>query len=309
MRLVWRTVPHELLDRGTSAVEVHAAEQDGPATGPVFVCVHGLGGSHVNWSLLAPRLAAHGAVYAPDLAGFGLTPPTGRRPTVRDNVDLLAGYIRTVSPDRPVVLLGNSMGGLITILLAAAHPELAAGAVLLAPASPRPLRAPLDRQVVTNFALMAIPGIGERVLALRQHRTTPDEQVRETMRLCAADPAALDTAMLDEHVEIARQRREMPHARAAMLQAARSLLLLLGPRQPVLWRAVAKVTAPTLLLHGGRDRLVTAAGIQALARRRRDWTFVTYDDLGHVPMLEAPERVAEDVERWLASELTAEATR
>lgn len=305
MRLVWRTVPHELLDRGTSAVEVHAAEQDGPATGPVFVCVHGLGGSHVNWSLLAPRLAAHGAVYAPDLAGFGLTPPTGRRPTVRDNVDLLAGYIRTVSPDRRVILLGNSMGGLISILLAAAQPELVAGLVLIAPASPRPLRTPLDARVIRDFAMMAVPGVGERLLALRQRRTTPAQQVRETMRLCAADPRALDPSALQAHVELAARRREMPYARDAMLSAARSLLLLVGPQAPLLWQAVSTITAPTLLLHGGRDRLVPAAGMRAMAGRRKDWTHVTYDDLGHVPMLEAPERVAEDIEQWLASEVSA----
>ena len=303
MQRRWLTVPVSRLDRGSSDVEVHTAVWDGPDSGPVYVCVHGLGGSHVNWSLLAPLLAPSGSVTAPDLAGFGLTPPTGRRPTVVDNVDLLAGYIRTVSPDRPVVVLGNSMGGLITILLAAAHPELVAGAVLIAPASPRPLRAPLDRKVITDFAMMAVPGVGERLLAFRQGRTTPDQQVRETMRLCAADPTGLDPAMLDEHVELARQRREMPYARAAMLQAARSLLLLTGPKQPLLWSAVAKVTAPTLLLHGKRDRLVTSAGMRALARRRRDWSLITYPDLGHVPMLEAPARVAEDIGQWLATEV------
>lgn len=304
MRLQWQTVPHTVLERGASAVDVHAAAWDGAEDGPVFVCVHGLGGSHVNWSLLAPHLAKHGAVFAPDLAGFGLTPPTGRRPTVNDNVDLLAGYIRTVSPDRPVVLLGNSMGGLISILLAASSPELVAGLVLLAPASPRPVRAPLDRRVLTDFALMAVPGVGERMLAWRQGRTTPAQQVRETMRLCAADPASLDPSVIEAHVELARQRREMPYARDAMLQAARSLLLLVGPRAPALWSAVAQVQAPALLLHGGRDRLVTPAGMRALAGRRPEWTHITYDDLGHVPMLEAPDRVADDIDQWLASEVT-----
>jgi pimeloyl-ACP methyl ester carboxylesterase len=309
LRLEWQTVPRPQLARGTSAVDVHTAVWDGPDEGPVFVGVHGLGGSHVNWSLLAPLLAQRGEVSAPDLAGFGLTPPTGRRPTVSDNVDLLAGYIRTVAAGRPVILLGNSMGGLISILLAASDPQLVAGLVLLAPASPRPVRAPLDRQVLTNFALMAVPGIGERVLALRQRRTTPAQQVRETMRLCAADPAALDPAVITAHVEMATSRREMPYARDAMLQAARSLLLLVGPRAPVLWSAVADVQAPTLLLHGGRDRLVTQAGMRALAARRPDWTHITYDDLGHVPMLEAPHRVADDIQQWLASEVTVAAPR
>lgn len=305
MRRSWLTVPVRHLDRGSSDVEVHTATWDGPCAGPAFVCVHGLGGSHVNWSLLAPLLARHGSVHAPDLAGFGLTPPAGRRATIEDNLDLLAGFVRTVAPQRPVVLVGNSMGGLLSLLLAARRPRLVAGAVLVAPASPRPLNAPLDRSVLTNFALMAVPGVGERYLQRRQRRVTPEEQVRETMLLCAADPQALDAGALAEHVEMARRRRQLPYAQAALLQAARSLLLLTGPRAGELWQAVADVQAPMLLLHGGRDRLITAAGIAAVARRRPDWMSVTYDDLGHVPMLEAPERVADDIERWLRTVLPA----
>lgn len=285
----------------------------------MFVCVHGLGGSHVNWALLAPRLARHGAVHAPDLAGFGLTPPTGRRPTVADNVDLLAGYIRTVSPltrpeevvweERPVVLLGNSMGGLIALLLAAARPRLVSALVLVAPASPRRVTAPLDPRVFVNFAAMAMPGVGERVLARRQQRLTPTEQVRETMLLSVADPEALDPEIFDEHVEMARQRRELPYARAALLQAARSMLITIGPRARTLWQAVEDVSAPTLLLHGSRDRLVTAGGIAAVARRRPDWTTISYDDLGHIPMLEAPHRLADDIEQWMSTLTLTERVR
>jgi pimeloyl-ACP methyl ester carboxylesterase len=57
---------------------VHYREWPGPADGPTFVCVHGLGGSMVNWALVAPGLARRGRVLALDLAGFGLTAPNGR---------------------------------------------------------------------------------------------------------------------------------------------------------------------------------------------------------------------------------------
>lgn len=299
MRTTWLTVPVGNLRRGSSDVDVWTAQWDGPSGGPVFVCVHGLGGSHLNWALLAPLLAQSGAVYAPDLAGFGLTPPTGRRATFRDNLDLLGGFIATVSPDRPVVVLGNSMGGLMSILLAAKRPALVAATVLIAPASPRPLTAVPDREVLTNFAIMATPVLGERMLALRQRRITPEQQVRQTMLLCAADPSALDEDSLAAHVEMVTRRRKLPYARSALLQASRSLMLLVGPRANLLWEAIDAVQAPTLLLHGARDRLVTAAGVAVVAQRRPDWTFVGYDDLGHVPMLEAPTRVGDDIRRWL----------
>ena len=307
MQRLWQTVPLANLNRGSSDVEVHTVRWDGPEEGPVFVCVHGLGGSHVNWSLLAPHLVRHGTVWAPDLAGFGLTPRTGRRADVRDNRDLLAGFIRTVSPGRPVMLLGNSLGGLLSLLLAGTRPELVSGLVLIAPSTPRPAGTTVDRRVLFDFGLMALPWVGERALALRQRVTTPEEQVRYTLGLSGADYDTLDAACVAEHVELARQRREMPYARAALLEAARSMLMVIGPRAAKVWRAVEGVRAPTLLLHGGRDRLVVPAGMAALTRRRPDWTFVTYGDLGHIPMLEAPQRVADDIEAWMDAQVETSA--
>ena len=48
---------------------VHYREWPGPETGPTFVLVHGLGGSHLNWAAVAPGLSRRGRVIAPDLAG------------------------------------------------------------------------------------------------------------------------------------------------------------------------------------------------------------------------------------------------
>ena len=299
MRRSWINVGATQLVRGRSDVRVHTATWEGPVDGPIFVAVHGLGGSHVNWALLAPLLTDRGTVYAPDLAGFGLTPPTGRTASVRDNVDLLAGFIRTVSPQRPVVLLGNSMGGLIAMLLAGSRPALVAGVILVAPASPRPLNAPVDPEILKNFSALALPGLGERFLARRQKRTTPEQQVRDTMALCVTDPSVLPAEIITEHVAIVRRRRELPYAHGAFLQAARSLLLLIGPRSQLLWGAVDNISAPTLLLHGRRDRLVSRAAIRALVARRPDWGFQDYEELGHIPMLEQPRRVAEDILEWM----------
>ena len=50
----------------------------GPDDGPLVVCVHGLGGSHVNWMALAPQLTSTCRVLALDLAGHGLTEALGR---------------------------------------------------------------------------------------------------------------------------------------------------------------------------------------------------------------------------------------
>lgn len=295
------SVGPRVLSRGRGGVDVSAGRWDGPADGPLFVCVHGLGGSAVNWMLLAPLLARQGEVWAPDLAGFGLTPPSGRRATVSDNLDLLLGFVHTVADGRRVVLVGNSMGGLMSILAAGTAPELVEALVLVAPASPRPVTAPLDRHVATNFALMAVPGVGELWMDRRRRRLSPAAQVRDTIRLCTADPSGIDPTAIAALEDMVRRRRDLPYVSRAFMQASRSLLLLVGPNARTLWGNVDAITAPTLLLHGDLDRLVTKLGVAALAARRPDWTLRTYEDLGHVPMLEAPARVAGDILGWLPS--------
>jgi pimeloyl-ACP methyl ester carboxylesterase len=293
-----------VLDRGRGHVDVHAARWDAapgaPADAPVHVCVHGLGGSCVNWALLGPRLAAHGPVWAPDLAGFGLTLPTHRSASVEDNLDLLAGFVEMVAGGRPVVLLGNSMGGHLAFSLAAARPERVAGLVLVGPAVPVVVRRP-DPRVAARFALFATPVAGRMWLEQLTTRLTPAEQVRATMELCTADPDALAPEIFEAHVELNAARRLMPHTHLSYLEAARSLLRRLGHGRKQVWADIDAVTAPTLVLQGALDRLVTLESVERVLERRPDWAARVYPDLGHIVMLEDPDRVAGDIAAWRAT--------
>jgi pimeloyl-ACP methyl ester carboxylesterase len=58
-----------------------------------MVLVHGLGGSHVNWMRVGPLLAERARVLAPDMAGFGMTPPAGRGTSVQANARLLDRFV------------------------------------------------------------------------------------------------------------------------------------------------------------------------------------------------------------------------
>ena len=120
---------------------VHLAEWgSGPAR---IVLVHGLGGSHLNWMRVAPQLTRYGRVLALDLPGFGLTPVNGRLATVPAYAALLDRVIDQTCTE-PVVLVGNSMGGLIALTEASLHPARVAGLVLveLGPAQPLAAAAP-----------------------------------------------------------------------------------------------------------------------------------------------------------------------
>src|SRR3954470_16207807 len=94
---------------------VHHVDFGGRADGPVVVLVHGVGGSHLNWDLLAPLLTPYVRVRALDLPGVGRSEPGDRRATVHANVAVLDRFLDQVVGG-PAVLVGNSMGGMISIL-------------------------------------------------------------------------------------------------------------------------------------------------------------------------------------------------
>jgi predicted alpha/beta-fold hydrolase len=95
---------------------LHYLDFGGPAEASVIVAVHGLGGSSANWAAVAaPTLTARYRLVAPDLGGFGLTRAAGRDVSVPGNRVLLHRFLQAVpSVGRgPVILMGNSMGGMI----------------------------------------------------------------------------------------------------------------------------------------------------------------------------------------------------
>lgn len=275
---------------------VHYVDFGGPTSGPTIVLVHGLGGSHLNWDLLAPLLTPHARVLALDLPGFGLSEPEHRLATVQNNVKVLDRFIREIA-GAPVVLVGNSMGGMISILQTARQPETVSRLALVDPAIPGPRRA-LDPLVAANFAVFAVPGVGERFLALQRRRSTPLATVRRTLALCGVNPNSVPSRLIDRSVALVEQRQDVAGMDRAFLTAARSLLLLLvDPRR--LRRAMGRISVPVLLVHGDRDRLVPVAAARDAARRHPSWRFVELAGVGHVPQIQVPDQVAKDLLSWL----------
>jgi pimeloyl-ACP methyl ester carboxylesterase len=280
---------------------VHYVDFGGPAAAPAVVLVHGLGGSHLNWDLFAPLLNDSARVWALDLPGFGRSEPGARKASVSANAATLHRFLDEVVGE-PVVLIGNSMGGMLSILATGEHPEAVTGLVLLDPAIPGPRRA-LDPLVALMFAVYAVPFIGERFVRMRRTRQTELARVREMLQLCGVDPDGVPPEVIDRSVTLLEERQDVEGMDRAFLAAARSLLrLLLDPRR---YRAaMASIRVPVLLVHGARDRLVPVAAARDIARRHPSWDFIELAGVGHVPQLQVPDRLAKDVLAWLVEKVS-----
>lgn len=275
-------------------MELRIIDIDGPlhyadygGEGPPMILVHGLGGSHLNWMHVADDLARTHRVYAVDLAGFGLTPPAGRRATVQANQGLLHAFTFAMAAEQ-AVLVGNSMGGLVALMEAAAHPGLYSALVLVNSALPL-----ADTRAINGFTLQRlvvplIPGVGELAMRHFYQSISPEEQLELTLAATTAEPHNLSPAGREASLEMIRLRRQMEWAIPSFLQASRSIAAQLARRRR--FRAMlAEVECPVLLMHGREDRIVSSASATWAAHQRPDWRLEMLDGVGHVPQIETPE--------------------
>jgi pimeloyl-ACP methyl ester carboxylesterase len=280
--------PGEFVSLGDYQVYVRSVP-DGE--GEPALCVHGLAGSSRNWTdlmdLLRPRLNCT----ALDLPGFGNSPP---RPDGRYSITALAQTVVMLiqrSGRGPVHLIGNSLGGAITVKVAAARPDLIRSLTLVSPALPE-ARPRLD---LIRFPLMSLPGLGARLLTKYQSLSA-ERRVADVMATCYCDPGLVAPRRFAEEVAELTRRDTLDYANAATIGCMRSLTtetLRAGPMSA--WRDAARINAPTLVIYGSHDRLVSAGMAGRAAKTFRNSRVVVLPRTGHLAQMECPAEVAAEM--------------
>ncbi len=262
---------------------------------PPLLLVHGLGGSSLNWVLLADLLRDEHRIYALDLAGHGFTRALdGLSASVGANAKLVRRFVEEVVGE-PVVLVGNSMGGLISSMVASRHPELVRGLVLLDPALPAPRNRP-DAQATSLFTLLGAPirrGLRQRT----KRRISLAGEVEAVLRLCIYRWERLDEKAFDAHVDLIQAQLPFREVQTAFKEAGRTMIAALVRRSVVLAR-LRSISAPVLLVQGDKDRLVHVSSTRWIAKVFPDWRYEEMAGVGHTPMLEVPEQTADAIRSW-----------
>jgi len=282
---------HKVADLGGA---VHYLDFGG--SGPTVLMVHGLAGSAINWMAVGPEIARTHHALAIDLAGFGQTPLLNRSATVGANAGLVHDFITDVVGE-PATIIGNSMGGHISILEAADHPRWINAMVLVDPAIPGPHVTRPEPAMLGVIATLSVPGLAQTVVDRQSRSIGPEGLVARALALVSADPARLDPEVVEAHVQLTRERTHLgPQNGRAFVQATRSIGLRMA--DPRFWTKVAAVKCPTLVIHGSLDRLIPVAAARELVRRRPDWDLEILDGVGHVPMLETPGLFMQTMREW-----------
>jgi pimeloyl-ACP methyl ester carboxylesterase len=260
--------------------------------------VHGLGGASTNWTDLAGLLAVRFEGWSLDLPGFGRSQPPARSYSVHGHgravVDLLE-HVRDLPGEGsglPVHLLGNSLGGLVSLLVSASRPDLVASLTLVSPAMPVYRVPPAFSRALLLLLVPGVPALAERQIS----GIAPEEHVRSMIRMCFGDPKRVPRERLAEAVEEMRERAGQPWADRALTRSMRGLLTAyLRPGRTNAWRVARGLRPPTLVVWGTEDKLVDPALAPRLASTVPDARLQLLDGVGHVAQLETPEPVARAV--------------
>jgi len=277
-------------------LSVRHAEPTRPGL-PIAIFVHGLGGSSLNWTDLMDAMRDEVDGYAVDLGGFGQSPPPrdgdmtplGHARAVVDLIDHLGGG--------PVHLFGNSLGGAVTVQIAARRPDLVRSLTMTSPAMPT---FSIGKGNV-HLPVIAVPGVGERLI--EKFLDVPVEQrVQGSIDLCFADPSRVAPQRYEEAVAEAKAREHFPYANDAFLATLRGMMktfLDRGPQRP--WKLAAKITCPTLVIYGRKDPLIDASAAHKVTKYFPNAHVVVLPDSGHVAQMEHPEFVKAAWDRFIAS--------
>ena len=277
--------------------------KDYGGNGKTILAVHGLGGSLANWDAIGPGLARHGHAVAIDLPGFGLSPP-GPDWSLETHAAAVIDAICHFRP--PAVLIGNSMGGLISEMTASARPDLVEALVLISPATPPRLPDPnIDWPTARRLLLNATPGVGPMLVRRMMESTTPREMINETLHRITHKPGRIPLEVVEALIEVAERRRHLPWAPDAVPKTGQSIRRLFT-RPSRMVSMIRGIKAPTLVIQGVSDPIVSPNSVEWLCSLRPDWTLVQLEDTGHIPQLDAPVRTLSAIEPWLEEHLNHE---
>lgn len=277
-----------------AGARLHYRDQGPRDTLPV-VLIHGANASLHTWEPWVDELASAYRIVTLDLPGHGLTGqvPDGdyRAQSMVDAVHAVVAALDLGS----FVIGGSSMGGGVAWRYALAHPDRVRALILVDASPPRDWsqpesasgeRAADEGDTPAVFRLLQQPWFRKVARYL-----DPGLFVTQGLEAAVHDDAVVDEAMIERYRDLALREG----SRLAILrQAAQSAG---APPEPA--ADLSSLEQPALILWGAHDTLIPPRVGEWFQRTLPNAQLTVYEDLGHLPMREAPERTAEAVRRFL----------
>lgn len=266
-------------------------DQPGTKTAPLIL-LHGFGTSIGHWRQNLAILGEHHTVYALDMLGFGASEKAPVSYKVELWVEQVYDFWRTFIR-KPIVLVGNSIGSLVTIAAAARHPDMVQGIVMLSLPDMSVRQEAIPR--ILRPAIATIENLFASPLLLK----TIFRFVRKpgVVRRWAGMAYANSDSVTDELVDILvgpAQDRGSAQAFSGILKA-----MLDAEFSPAVKTLLPNLEIPILLIWGEQDRMVPPAFARQFAAYNPKVKLLTLKNAGHCPHDECPEEVNQAILTWM----------
>ena len=275
-------------DVRTLSLHGHALSFVDSGRGPAVLFIHGLLGSHRNWTHLVDELDARHRVIVPDLFGHGMSDKPRGDYSIGAHAATLRDLLDRLDVDR-VTLVGHSLGGGIAMQFCYLFPERVDRLALVASGGLGRTVSPLLRSAALPGAEWVLPVLASpwvrggvdtvgRALSLTGWRAGADARIAWESFASLADA----------------------EARRAFLATTRAVIDTGGQSISAHDRLAETITVPSLVVWGGRDRLIPVGHAERARTAFSDVRVEVFEAAGHFPHLEEPERFAAVLTEFMA---------
>ena len=295
MAIAQQSLPNQALETHYWTWQEHKIAYTVMGTGQPLLLIHGFGASIGHWRKNIPVLAAAGyQVFALDLLGFGASD----KPALDYTLELWQQQLQdfwTAKIQAPTYFIGNSIGGLLSLMVITEYPEIAAGSVIINCAGglnhrPDELNLPLRLVMGAFTKLVSSPVTGKFLF----NRIRQKKRIRSTLTQVYCD----QTAITDELVDILYNPSCDPGAQQVFAS------VLTAPPGVKPDHLLTKLNHPLLVLWGEDDPWTPISGAtiyQKLSKTSDQVEFYPIPNAGHCPHDEKPEIVNKLILDWLES--------
>lgn len=261
--------------------------------GPVLLLIHGMAGTCESWREVIEPLARNYTVIAPDLPGHGCSAPGAGDYSIGGLAAGMRDLLVALGHER-ATLIGHSLGGGVAMQFAYQSPEMVERLVLVASGG-------LGREVSPVLRAAALPGADLFIAATAEAGSRVGSLVGRALGTVGLRPNA-------DLAEVARGYASLSDSerRTAFLATLRAVVGTHGQTVEASDRLYLAEGLPVLIVWGARDSIIPVRHGEAAHEVLPGSRLEIFDDVGHLPQVEAPGRFTLVLERFLTETEPAE---